>query len=84
VEAGVPFTLILHVQNSDPILGEVEEIPTPTDRMIILRNPRRKDGKDLHFLSENVVTVLFPVERLNFIEVLSGEDHEQIISFVRE
>jgi hypothetical protein len=84
MEGGLAFTLILHIQNADPVVGEVEDIPTPADRMIILRNPRRVDGKDLHYLSENVVTVLFPVERLNFIEVLSGEDHEQIISFVRE
>jgi len=62
----------------------VEEIPTPTDNLVVIRNPRRMDGKDLHFLNENVVTVIWPVERLNFIEVLSGEEQEEIIGFVRE
>jgi hypothetical protein len=80
----VPFTIVLHIQNTDPVVGEVEEIPTPTDNLVIIRNPRRMDGKDLHFLNENVVTVIWPVERLNFIEVLSGEEQEEIISFVRE
>jgi hypothetical protein len=80
----VPFTIVLHIQNTDPVVGEVEEIPTPTDNLVILRNPRRMDGKDLHFLNENVVTVIWPVERLNFIEVLSGEEQEEIIGFVRE
>lgn len=80
----MPFTIVLHIQNTDPVVGEVEEIPTPTDNLVIIRNPRRMDGKDLHFLNENVVTVIWPVERLNFIEVLSGEEQEEIISFVRE
>ena len=80
----MPFTIVLHIQNTDPVVGEVEEIPTPTDNLVVLRNPRRMDGKDLHFLNENVVTVIWPVERLNFIEVLSGEEQEDIIGFVRE
>lgn len=80
----MPFTIVLHIQNTDPVVGEVEEIPTPTDNLVVLRNPRRMDGKDLHFLNENVVTVIWPVERLNFIEVLSGEEQDEIIGFVRE
>ncbi|HEX7972998.1 MAG TPA: hypothetical protein VF498_01195 [Anaerolineales bacterium] len=80
----MPFTLVLHVLNSDPVVGEVEEIPSPSDRLIVLKNPRRMDGKDLHNLSENVVTVLWPVDKVNFIEVLAGEEDERIIGFVRE
>jgi hypothetical protein len=80
----VPFTIVLHIQNADPVLGEVEDIPSPTDSLVVVKNPRRVDGKDLHFLHENVVTVLWPIDRLNFIEVLSGEEEEEIIGFVRE
>lgn len=84
MEAKVPFRLILHVQNSEPVVGEVDEIPSPADHLIVIKNPRRLDGKDLSYLAENVDIVLWPVERLNFIEVLSGEEEEQIIGFVRE
>lgn len=80
----MPYTLLLHVQNSDPIIGEVDDLPGPTDRLIVVRNPRQRDGKDLHYLDENVVTVLWPVERLNFIEVLTSKQEEEIIGFVRE
>ncbi len=80
----MPFTIVLHIQNADPVLGEVEDIPSPTDSLVVVKNPRRVDGKDLHFLHENVVTVLWPIDRLNFIEVLSGEEEEEIIGFVRE
>jgi len=59
-------------------------MPSPADVSVIIKNPRRLDGKDLHFLQENVITVIWPLERLNFIEIVSGEQEEQIIGFVRE
>jgi hypothetical protein len=77
-------TVVLHVQNEEPILCEVEELPGPNDRIIKVRNPRRLDGKDIHYLADNVVTVIWPIDKLNFIEVLASEEEEEIISFVRE
>lgn len=78
------YTLVLHVINSEPVVGEVEKLPSPEDRMIVLQNPRKMDGKDLNYLADNVTTVIWPVERLNFIEVLAGAEEEELISFVRE
>jgi hypothetical protein len=75
---------VVHVQNSDPIVGETDELPSPTDTMIMVKNPRRLDGKDIHYLAENVLTVYWPLERINFIEVLSEGEEEEIIGFVRE
>jgi hypothetical protein len=78
------YTVVLHIQNTDPVVGEVEELPEPDSTLVIVKNPRRMDGKDLHYLAENVITVMWPIERLNFIEVLSGLEEDQIIGFVRE
>ena len=80
----MPFTIILHVQNTDPVVGEVDDLPSPADSLVMVHNPRRLDGKDVHYLADNVVTVFWPVERLNFIEVISGKEEEEIIGFVRE
>jgi hypothetical protein len=80
----MPFKIILHIQNQDPVLGDVDELPTTTDTLLIVHNPRRVDGKDLTNISENVVTVMWPVDRLNFIEILGGGEEDQIIGFVRE
>lgn len=80
----MPYTLILHIQNSDPVVGEVDVLPTPADNLVIVHNPRRLDGKDVHYLADNVVTVYWPMDRLNFIEVLAGKEEEDIIGFVRE
>jgi hypothetical protein len=78
------YTIVLHIQNTDPVVGEVEQLPNPIDNLVILANPRRLDGKDVAYLAENAISVAWPVDRLNFIEVLPGKEDEEIIGFVRE
>ncbi len=80
----MPISVVLHIQNEEAVIGEVDEVPSPTDLLVTVTNPRRMDGKDLHYLTENVVTVIWPVHRLNFIEVLPTKEEEEIIGFVRE
>lgn len=80
----MPYKLIIHIQNADPIIGEVEELPAASDTMIIVNNPRRLDGKDLHYLAEDAITVYWPIDRINFLEVVSEHEEEEIIGFVRE
>jgi hypothetical protein len=76
--------VILHMQNADPILGEIDELPDPKDQLIKVHNPRLRDGKELHFLQSNTVSVFWVINQLSFIEILPGEEDEQIIGFVRE
>lgn len=78
------FTLIIHVMNEEPVVGEVEELPASGDNLIAVRNPRRLDGKDIPYLADNVTTVYWPVSRINFVEIISGREEEEIIGFVRE
>jgi hypothetical protein len=78
------ITIILHIQNEEAVVGEIEELPASTDSMITVINPRRIDGKDLHYLSENVTTVVWPIHRVTFIEVMSSKEEEEIFGFVRE
>jgi hypothetical protein len=77
-------TVIIHVSNEDPVMGEIESLPGATDNIVALKNPRRKDGKDLKTLEANVSIVLYPIAKLNYIEVVSSESDEEIITFVRE
>ena len=76
--------IILHLQGEEPILGEVDELPDPAALMVKVHNPRRIDGKDLTYISENVITVYWPSFRINFIEILPTREEEEIIGFVRE
>jgi hypothetical protein len=76
-------TVLIHIMNEDPVVGEMEKLPDPTDTVVILKNPRRKDGKDLFYLEANVTTAIWPITRLVLIEVLPSAE-EEIIGFVRE
>ena len=78
------YTLVIHVSGEEAVVAEIDELPEPDATMITVKNPRRMDGKDLHYLDENVVTVIWPMSRINFIEILPTKEEEEIIGFVRE
>jgi hypothetical protein len=78
------ITVLLHLSGEDPVVGEVEELPSPTDTSITISNPRRRDGKDLPYLESNVVTVVWPIHRVNFMEIMPTAEEERLIGFVRE
>lgn len=77
-------SIILHLHNEDPVIGEIDELPAPTDAILVVNNPRRRDGKDVPYLDPDVTTVIWPVSRISFIEVLPSEGEEKIVSHVRE
>ena len=76
-------TVLIHIMNEDPVVGEIDKLPNAVDTVITLKNPRRKDGKDLIFLEANVTTAIWPISRLVLIEILPSTE-EEIIGFVRE
>ena len=78
------FTLLLHIANEEPTLVEVERLPTPGDTVIIGTNPRRRDGKDLPNVAPNVITIIWPMSRMTFVEVMPSSEEEKVVSFVRE
>jgi len=78
------YTVILHIANEASVAGEVEELPKPTDNIIVVSNPRMKDGKELHYLDVNVTRVIWPLVKVSFIEIMESEDEEKIIGFVRD
>ena len=77
-------TLLIHISNEDPVMGEVDELPSVTDLLILVKNPRRRDGKDLTNLEQNVTQVIWPMNRINYIEIIPSGEEDEIISFVRE
>lgn len=78
------YTVIVHINNEDAVVGEVEALPAGMDQVVSIQNPRRKDGKDLHYLDEEVNTMIVPMHRINFIQVLPSGDLEEVIGFIRE
>jgi hypothetical protein len=80
----MPHSVILHISGEASIAGDIEELPKPTDTLITVTNPRLRDGKDIHYLEHNVVKVIWPIDKITLIEVLEGENEENLIGFVRE
>ena len=78
------YTIILHINGEVSVLGEIEELPKPSDNLIILTNPRLRDGKDIHYLEQNVTKVIWPLAKVALIEVLESQEEENLIGFVRE
>ncbi|MCL5429558.1 MAG: hypothetical protein M1347_07175 [Chloroflexi bacterium] len=78
------YTVLIHIHNEDPVIGEIEDLPGPGDLNIRVQNPRKRDGKDLHYLQNDVTTVIWPWSRISFVEVLPSGAEDAIIGFVRE
>lgn len=78
------LTVIVHIVNEDPIVCEVYEMPGAMDQFIVLHNPRRRDGKDIHYLDEDVTSMMVPWHRINFVQLMPSADVEEVIGFVRE
>ncbi len=77
------YTVVVHLPNEEPMVGEIEKIPDPKDNLIVLYNPRRRDGRDVHYLEDDVEAVILPLSRTTLIELMPSEE-EEIIGFVRE
>lgn len=81
----MPINIILHISGEAPIIGEIDNMPSPDDTILTVNNPRQRDGKDLSYLTaDQVSAVIWPWDKINFVEILSSEQEEEIISFVRE
>jgi hypothetical protein len=80
----MPVTIQIHILNEEPIVAEVDALPSTTDTMLVAMDPRLRDGKDLRYLAPNVTTLILPVSRINFIQVLPSGEEERVVGFVRD
>ena len=77
--------VIVHLADEDPIVAEMERFPEPGDTYIRVVDPRREDGKPIHYLQEGSSAVLFPMHRISSIEILTeAAAREEEITFFRE
>lgn len=77
-------TVILHMINEDPVVGELDELPQPTDTLVYIKKPRRRDGKQLHYMEASVVVAAWPISRLSFFEVMPDEENGEFVNIVKE
>ncbi|MGQ9628613.1 MAG: hypothetical protein ACUVV0_17135 [Anaerolineae bacterium] len=79
------YTVLIHVSNEDPILAEMDDLPDPNSSYIVCTNPRRRDGKSLHYITPEAVSFIFPWNRITFIEIMpTEEERKEIVEWFRE
>jgi len=78
------ITIIVHINSEEPVEGEVEELPDASANYILVSNPRLRDGKDLHYLAEEVTSMMIPWHRVNFVQIMPTGEAEEVMSFVRQ
>ncbi|NJM06614.1 hypothetical protein HC891_11120 [Candidatus Gracilibacteria bacterium] len=77
-------TVILHLTGEDPVLADMEQEPQPGDMFIKVVNMRKRDGKPVPYLAAGVQSVIFPWQRVTFIEIMpSEEERSSVVDFFR-
>ena len=76
--------VIIHLQNEDPVVADMELMPEPTHQFVEISNPRRRDGRSLHYVTEGATAFLFPWTRITFIEIMGEEETVEVIEFFRD
>jgi hypothetical protein len=77
-------TVVLHIMGEDPVLADLEQEPQPTDAYIKVSNLRKRDGKDVTYLTPGVQSVIYPWHRITFLEIMpSEEERGSVIDFFR-
>ncbi|HDQ72725.1 MAG TPA: hypothetical protein ENN19_11620 [Chloroflexi bacterium] len=77
-------TVFIHILNEEAIVGEIEELPQPTDQVLIVHNVRYRDGRDVSYVLPETDVVIYPWQRIHCVEIMPSEGKEEIVSFIRE
>ena len=61
--------VVLHLKGEQPLLADLEAVPTSMDNQIICTNLRLMNGSRPIFVDDSASTFVFPVEFVRFIEI---------------
>ena len=61
--------VVMHLMSEQPLLADLDALPTPSDNLIICSNLRLMNGNRPIFVDDSASTFVFPVEFVRFIEI---------------
>jgi hypothetical protein len=67
------FRAVIHPLSDQPLVVDIEVMPTATDNALVCFNVRTIDGKRPKFIDRKNSTFIFPLASIRFVEVYSGE-----------
>ncbi len=83
-EGDLSRTVVIHVLNEEPVVGEIDRLPEPTDQVLVVHNVRYRDGRDVSYVLPETDTVIYPWQRIHCLEILPSGVEEEIVTFIRE
>jgi hypothetical protein len=69
---GLIRNVIVHVQNEQPLMADLYEMPTALDQGLLCTNLRMLDGKRPIFIERSDSAFFFPYLHIRFIEIMPG------------
>jgi hypothetical protein len=63
---------IIHVQNEQPLLADLYEMPSALDQGLLCTNLRMLDGKRPVFIEKGESAFFFPYLHIRFVEIMPG------------
>ena len=80
----MPVRVVIHINNQDPFVADIDELPGPMATNITLTNPRTRDQKSVPWITERVRALVFPLVHISFLEVvITTRDEEEVEPFFR-
>ena len=70
------ITLLVHINNAEPVKVDVDDLPKATDNAIVGKNPRERGDREVDWQEDGVTTVILPWWHINFVEVLPSESED--------
>jgi hypothetical protein len=64
---------VIHPLSDQPLIVDIEELPSASDISLICKHVRTLDGKKPKFIDRANSTFVFPFASIRFLEVYSGE-----------
>ena len=66
--------VIIHLNNEQPVVADLFQVPSPQDVAILCTNLRTPDGKRPVFIDQSDSTFLLPLAHIRFVEIPAGSD----------
>ena len=63
---------VIHPLSDQPLVVDIEEMPSPGDVSLVCQNVRTIDNKRPKFIDRRDSTFIFPLNSIRFVEVYSG------------
>lgn len=64
----------VHVNNDDPFVADMEELPEASASFVYVTNPRTREGRPVAWNSGSTKGFIFPLWRITYIEVMVTDD----------